>query len=161
MNIAQALAQASARLAATNESARADAEIMLAQVLGVSRGAFYAKAEDEVPVDCAAKFFEHTSRRALGEPVAYITGEQGFWSLNLRVTPDVLIPRPETELLVEWGLDLLKDLSSARLTRNPSGRKLRISDLGAGSGAIALALATEMPDAQVIATDVSKAALEV
>jgi release factor glutamine methyltransferase len=89
-------------------------------------------------------------RRVAGEPVAYLTGRRGFWSFELQVTPDTLIPRPETELLVELAL-----------THLPPDRVLQVADLGTGSGAIALALAHERPRAQVLATDASPAALDV
>src|SRR3546814_10230550 len=89
-------------------------------------------------------------RRAAGEPVAYITGRRGFWSLDLEVTPATLIPRPETELLVELALQRL-----------PAVAACRVADLGTGSGAIALAIAHERPRARVVATDASAAALAV
>ena len=89
-------------------------------------------------------------RRRQGEPIAYILGRRGFWSLDLEVTPATLIPRPETELLVEWAL-----------TKLPFEAASRVADLGTGSGAIALALASERPSAQIVATDVSDAALRV
>ena len=90
------------------------------------------------------------ARRAAGEPLAYLQGDQEFFGLNLRVTPDVLIPRPDTETLVNWALDLL-----------PPDRPARVADLGTGSGAIALAIASQRPLAQVMAVDVSEAALSV
>jgi release factor glutamine methyltransferase len=127
---------------------RLEAELLLAHALGVNRAWFFAHAED-VPVDAdVASFDALVRRRADGEPVAYIVGCRDFWSLPLEVTPATLIPRPETELLVELAL--------ARLPEGGS-----VVDLGTGSGAIALAIAKERPDAQVTAVDASEAALEV
>lgn len=128
----------------------ADAALLLAHALGRSRGWLYAHG-DEVPSPALLQGFEALlARRLGGEPVAYLTGTQGFWTFELRVTPDTLIPRPETERLVELALERL-----------PPGAAARIADLGTGSGAIALALALERPHAQVVATDASAAALAV
>lgn len=103
-----------------------------------------------MPAPARARFEALLARRQAGEPVAYLLGRQGFWSLELEVSPATLIPRPETELLVELAL--------ARL---PAGQSLRVADLGTGSGAIALALARERPQAHVVATDASAEALTV
>lgn len=146
------------RMARINESLRTarsrtgpgDAEWLLAHVLGQSRGWLYAHGDDELDAAEEARFAGLLARRIAGEPVAYLVGRRGFWCFDLKVTPATLIPRPETELLVELALERL-----------PTGRALNIADLGTGSGAIALALAHERPDAQVIATDASAAALEV
>jgi release factor glutamine methyltransferase len=127
-----------------------DAQWLLAHVLGRSPTWLYVHADDAVDADVAARFESLVERRHAGEPVAYLTGRRGFWTLDLQVTPDTLIPRAETELLVELAL--------ARL---PSDRILQVADLGTGSGAIALALARERPRAQVLATDASAVALEV
>jgi protein-(glutamine-N5) methyltransferase, release factor-specific len=127
-----------------------DAEWLLAHALGRPRAWLYAHADDKVDAGTQARFAELIARRAAGEPVAYLTRSRGFWSFDLRVTPDTLIPRPETELLVELAL--------ARL---PETAALRIADLGTGSGAIALALARERPCAHVFATDISEAALAI
>ena len=129
---------------------REDAEPLLIHALGVDRAWLFAHATDPVPVEAAARVRELVERRAAGEPVAYLTGRRGFWTLDLEVTPDTLIPRPETELLVELAL--------ARIGRDAPAR---IADLGTGSGAIALALASERPAAVVVATDVSKDTLAV
>jgi len=128
----------------------AEAEILLAHALGQSRAWLFAHARDPVPDGAAAAFQALVARREAGEPVAYLCGRRGFWSLDLAVTPDTLIPRPETELLVELALERL-----------PPDRELQVADLGTGSGAIALALACERPRARVIATDASAAALAV
>lgn len=149
-SIAAALAAAARRLASAQVS-RAAAERLLAHVLGWDRGRLLAHDDAVLAPDAAARFAALVERRAAGEPLAYLTGRKEFWSLTLRVTPDVLVPRPETELLVEWGLE-----------RIPApGSVARILDLGTGSGAVALALARERPRAQVVATDRSSAALAV
>lgn len=127
-----------------------DAEFLLVHVLGKSRSWLFAHRGDFVPVAAAAAFDALVDRRAAGEPVAYLTRQRGFWRFDLAVSPATLIPRPETELLVELALERL-----------PRDRPLRIADLGTGSGAIALALALERPNAQVVATDASVDALDV
>lgn len=132
------------------ETARREAEWLAEQALGVGRAWLFAHADDAVTPEAHARFLALLARRAQGEPLAYILGRVGFWTLDLEVTPDTLIPRPETELLVE-----------AALERLPAGAALRIADLGTGSGAIALALASERPRAHVVATDASAAALAV
>lgn len=129
---------------------RVDAEWLLAHALDRPPGWLWAHADDAVEAPARERFEALLARRAAGEPVAYLTGTQGFWSLDLRVTPATLIPRPETERLVE--------LSLARL---PADAPCRVADLGTGSGAIALAIARERPMAAVVATDASKAALAV
>lgn len=127
-----------------------DAQVLLAHALGRDRGWLYAHGGDSVGAGEQARFATLLARRQAGEPVAYLRGRQGFWTLDLAVTPDTLIPRPDTERLVELALERL-----------PSGEPLRLADLGTGSGAIALALASERPLAQVDAVDASTAALAV
>lgn len=127
-----------------------DAQWLLVHALGQSRTWLYAHGDDIADPALIQRFEALVVRRAAGEPVAYLTGRRGFWTFDLAVTPSTLIPRPETELLVELAL--------ARL---PDGRMLRIADLGTGSGAIALALAHERLLARVDATDASDAALAV
>jgi release factor glutamine methyltransferase len=127
-----------------------DAEWLLAHALRQPRTWLYAHARDIVDAAASERFAALVACRAVGEPVAYLTGKRGFWTFALQVTPDTLIPRPETELLVELAL--------ARL---PPDRDLRIADLGTGSGAIALALTQERRRADVLATDASEAALVV
>lgn len=117
---------------------------------GVSRAWLYAHGDDPVDSAVQAVFLALVERRAQGEPVAYITGMREFWSLPLQVSPAVLIPRPETELLVETALEFI-----------PAGADWRIADLGTGSGAVALAIASERPRCEVHATDVSEDALRV
>ena len=129
---------------------RVDAEWLLAHAVARPRSWLFAHAGDPVPPDVAERFEALLARRQVGEPVAYLTGTQGFWTLDLEVSRATLIPRPETELLVELAL-----------ARIPVDAGSRIADLGTGTGAIALAVAKERPRAAVIATDASSAALEV
>lgn len=131
-------------------SPRLDAELLLAEALGCGRMDLYLQFERTVLAAELDHFRELCRRRAGGEPIAYIRGRREFMSIEIRVTPDVLVPRPETELLVEAGL--------ARLRDNPAPRFL---DIGTGSGAIALALLVHSPLATGVATDVSAAALAV
>ena len=120
---------------------RLDAELLLAAALGKSRSFLHTWPERIVPSESALLFSEYLRRRRSGEPVAYILGQQGFWSLDLEVAPHTLIPRPDTELLVETALALLPATVA------------RVLDLGTGSGAIALALASERPAWTVTAVD--------
>jgi len=127
-----------------------DAQVLLAHVLGRDRAWLAAHATDVLPREAADAFFGLAKRRRDGEPIAYLTGIREFWGLPLTVSPAVLIPRPETEALVELAL--------ARL---PPDRELAILDLGTGSGAIAIAFAHERPRARVVATDRSAEALAI
>ncbi|MBB3797909.1 release factor glutamine methyltransferase [Xanthomonas arboricola] len=129
---------------------RSDAEPLLLHALGRDRAWLFAHGRDPVEPSVAQAFATLVQRRQAGEPVAYLTGTRGFWTLDLAVSPATLIPRADTEVLVELALERL----DARLGR-------RVADLGTGSGAIALAIASERPQAQVIATDASAAALAV
>jgi release factor glutamine methyltransferase len=134
------------------ESARLDAECLLAHALGSDRLRLYLDFEKPVEAEERARFRELVRRRADERvPVAQLTGRKEFWSLAFEVTPDVLVPRPETEELVAWLLDRLPDREA----------ELAILDVGTGSGAIAVALASELPKARLTATDVSQAALAV
>lgn len=150
------LLEQAARVLPGAESRR-EAALLLRHVLGVADAWLIAHADDAIDAGRAAIFHALIARRARGEPVAYLTGTRGFHALELQVTPDVLIPRPETELLVELAL--------ARIPRSPDEAQrnpdYRIADLGTGSGAIALAIAQARPNARVLATDASKAALEI
>ncbi len=147
---ARVVALLSRAVAQLGPDARADAELLLAHALERPRAWLYAHADDAVPDAARASFDAFVARRARGEPVAQLIGRQGFWSLDLRITPDVLIPRSDTELLVECALAVL-----------PSEAAVRIADLGTGSGAIALAIASERPFADIVAVDSSPAALAV
>ena len=126
-----------------------DAELLLAQALGASRARLRSHPEEIPPPDAARRFCALIERRAAGEPIAYILGRKAFWTLELDVSPAVLVPRPETELLVERALAL-----------HPHPEAV-VADLGTGSGAIALALASARPGWRVTATDISAAALAV
>ena len=147
--IKQLLAMAREKLA-DSPSARFDAEILMAHVLESKRSFLYANPELELPDSRSEAFRKLVRQRAAGQPVAYLTGSAEFWSLPLRITPAVLIPRPDTESLVE-----------AALSRIPPQADWRIADLGTGSGAVALAIATERPKCEVHATDISRACIEV
>jgi release factor glutamine methyltransferase len=144
----EALTAARRRLTGS-DSAALDAELLLAEVLGLQRARLLTEDRRALRTDETARFEALVARRAAGEPVAYLIGRRGFWTLEVEVTPDVLVPRPETELLVELAL-----------LRLPAG-PCRVLDLGTGSGALALALATERPDAAVDAVDESPAAAAV
>lgn len=148
MRLDALLRDAAAQL--TMPEGRYEAERLLMHVLGCDRAWLFAHATDPVPAHALATFAALLQRRIAGEPVAYLTGQRDFWTLDLQVTPDTLIPRPETELLVELALERL-----------PEGASLRVADLGTGSGAIALAIASERPQAHVVATDASAAALQI
>lgn len=139
-----ALRDASRRIGAT------DAEWLLLHVVGKTRAWLFAHRGDALDATRRAAFDALVARREAGEPVAYLTGRRGFWSLDLDVAPAVLIPRPETELLVELALQ-----------RIAHDRMLRVADLGTGSGAIALAIASERPLASVAAVDASADALAI
>jgi release factor glutamine methyltransferase len=128
-------------------AARLDAEVLLAHALGVPRTRLQSHPEEAAPPAAAERYRRLIERRASGEPLAYLTGKREFWSLTLEVSPAVLIPRPETELLVERALTVRCAASGA------------VVDLGTGCGAIALAVALERPGWRVLATDVSEPAL--
>lgn len=134
----------------TGEDARIEAALLLAHALGVSRAWLIAHGHDEVDDECAAVFAALVARRASGEPIAYLTGTRGFHEIALRITPDVLIPRAETELLVELALQ-----------RIPRNAHCDVADLGTGSGAVALAIARERQRSRIVATDSSASALAI
>jgi release factor glutamine methyltransferase len=133
---------------AESPSARFDTEILMAHVLDSTRSFLYANPEFELPDHRSESFKDLVKKRALGQPVAYLTETGEFWSLPLKINADVLIPRPDTELLVETALEKI-----------PPKTEWRIADLGTGSGAIALAIASERKECDIHATDVSAAAI--
>ena len=157
ISIAVAIERARARLLITPQAASAgrDAELLLRHVTGWSRAALLTHPEQMVGFSELEAFYQAVERRAASEPVQYITGVQDFYGLEFLVTPAVLIPRPETEHLVEAALEL------ARSVPCPGSASLRILDVGTGSGAIAVTLAHLLPDVLVSATDISADALEV
>src|SRR5580704_1133623 len=138
------------------------AELLLLHVLGRDRAWLYAHPEETVPGLDAHRFIALILRRAEGEPTQYLTGKQEFWGLDFEVTPDVLIPRPETEHVIEVALDRLavREIRAGR-KQTLSGDGLNIIDVGTGSGCIAIALAKELPGARIVATDISDLALAV
>jgi release factor glutamine methyltransferase len=142
--------EASQQLASVSDSARLDAELLIAHVLDIPRSRFISDPEQVLDPQQLEQITALIQRRAAGEPMAYILGNRHFWDLKLRITPDVLIPRPETELLVEIALALY-----------PADSHINVLDLGTGSGAIALAIAKARPQWHVCATDDSHQALEV
>lgn len=148
--IARALERAVGALGAVTATPRLDAEILLAHVLGIDRGQLRARAQSVLSAAESARFGALLERRGRGEPVAYLVGYREFWSLSLEVNAAVLVPRPESELLVELGLESL-----------PRAGVVSVLDLGAGSGAIGLAIARERPDARVDLVDSSPAAVAV
>ena len=148
MRIDELLKGAYERLSSVSETALLDAQLLLAHVLAVSTSYFYTWPEKEVSVRDSERFNVLLSRRELGEPVAYLLGEQSFWSLDLEVAPCTLIPRADTERLVEVALSVL-DISKVN----------RILDLGTGTGAIALSLASEHPRSIIVGVDLVEEAV--
>jgi release factor glutamine methyltransferase len=155
VTIGSALTSARGRLAEDGiEDAAIEAEVLLRHALGVSRETLFASLNEEIGPEAACRFDSYMGRRLAHEPLAYITGSREFYGLDFEVTPATLIPRPETELLVEVAIELAR----------PRGRIRRgalIADVGAGCGAIAVALAVNVPRSEVYAIDISPDALEV
>ncbi|HEY9051499.1 MAG TPA: peptide chain release factor N(5)-glutamine methyltransferase [Gammaproteobacteria bacterium] len=150
MNIAELLGKASEQLTPISDSPRLDAEVLLCHVLQKNRSHLLAWPDKLLDNDQFDAFEKLLARRIAGTPIAHLTGSREFWSLPLKVTADTLIPRPETELLVE---QVLNDY--------PADTAISLLDLGTGTGAIALAIASERPNWRIIATDISSAALDV
>ncbi len=136
------------------DQARLEAEWLIAGGLGINRVQLYMKYEQPLREPEVAKLREYVRRRSQGEPLAYITGTKGFYKLDFKVTPDVLIPRPETETLVETAIDWAR--------KNCAGKEeIKILDLGSGSGCVGLTMAVELPQARVHLVDISEKALAV
>src|SRR6202795_3256906 len=163
MDIRAALKEAMSRLRAANvPSHTLAAELLLMHTLECDRTWLYTHPEAALDPAAAEKFFALVARRAAGEPTQYLTGKQEFWGLEFEVTPSVLIPRPETEHVVEVALERLgpRGIKIDLKTGAPSP-PLRVADVGTGSGCLAVALAHELPHAEIFATDVSAPALPV
>lgn len=159
MQLKATLTEAIARLAEKSvPSPRLNAELLLMFVLNCDRAYLFAHPERELTADEISRYDAALAERIRGVPAQYITGHQEFWGMDFIVTPAVLIPRPETEHLIETVLECIE---RALLPASERRKNLRIADVGTGSGCIALALAKELPNAEVHATDNSAAALEV
>jgi len=151
--LAQAITEGARRLRASwVDEERRTAGLLLCHVLQIDRTHLLTKAQKEIDEPSYHRYLELVERRAAGEPLQYITGHQEFYGLDFIVTPEVLIPRPETEFLVERVVEIAKELSE----ESPL-----IADVGTGSGCVAVAVAVHIPRARVIATDISEAAIEV
>jgi release factor glutamine methyltransferase len=145
-----ALQNAGRALEGHSDSPRLDSELLLGKILGLSRSGLIARSNEPCTGECVQELTQLIDERRRGVPVAYLTGHREFWSLELRVTPAVLVPRPETEVLVEQALQRL-----------PRDRSATVLDLGTGSGAIALAIAAERPGVTVTGVDISAPALDI
>jgi release factor glutamine methyltransferase len=160
MDIRSGLGDAIALLERENvPSAALAAELLLMHALGRDRAWLYAHPEQEIDTPTRDQYFSLIVRRTSGVPTQYLTGHQEFWGLDFEVTPDVLIPRPETEHVIEVAIERLA--AGSDIASPCRKEKFRIADVGTGSGCIAIALAHELPAVQIIATDISAAALEV
>jgi len=139
------------------------AELLLLHVLGRDRTWLYTHSEDSFDPGAAERYFALIARRAAGKPTQYLTGKQEFWGLDFEVTPAVLIPRPETEHVVEVALERLglRGIKIDMATGASGPAALRVADVGTGSGCLAVTLAHELPHAEIFATDISAAALDV
>lgn len=149
-SITQVIEDAIKQLKPVSDSARLDSELLLCSILKKDRTFLHAWPEQKLDTQQTTSFHKLLEQRLQGNPIAHILGERGFWSLNLKVTTDTLIPRPDTERLVELALE-----------RIPEKSQWKILDLGTGTGAIALSLAKEKPDCFITATDHSIAALDI
>lgn len=163
MSVCAVLKEGISRLRATRvPSHTLAAELLLMHALGRDRTWLYTHSEDAVDPAAEERYFALVARRAAGEPTQYLTGKQEFWGLEFEVTPAVLIPRPETEHVVEVALERLGARGiKIRLDTGEPSAPLRIADVGTGSGCLAVALAHELPHAEIVATDISVPALEV
>jgi release factor glutamine methyltransferase len=150
LTVGAALQSATRALQGHSDSPRLDAELLFGKILGLSRSGLTARSNEPCTEECETNLAQLIDERRRGVPVAYLTGHREFWSLDLRVTAAVLVPRPETEILVEQALQRL-----------PRDRSAAVLDLGTGSGAIALAIAAERPGVQVTGVDISAPALDI
>jgi release factor glutamine methyltransferase len=146
--IAAALTDATARLRVVTDAPRLEAELLMARAIDMPRSFLFAHPDDELDAAALARLNDTVQRRLAGEPMAYITGIREFWSMELAVSPATLVPRPETELLVDVAL---RDI--------PRKAEWQVLDLGTGSGAVALAIGRERPSCYITATDISSDAL--
>ena len=165
MNVDRAGLTARALIAESRLTTR-DAELLLLGLLGKDRAWLYSRGDEPLALSVQQDYQRYVERRRAGEPIAYILGQREFWSMSLRVAPGVLIPRPDTELLVEWALELLdiddsQDPVAQTDSRGISQCRHSCLDLGTGSGAIALALKKERPNLRVTAVDASDDALAI
>jgi release factor glutamine methyltransferase len=133
-----------------SDTARLDAEILLCHVMNTQRAWIYSRPEQQIPQQQVKTYRSLVKRRSKGYPIAYLTGHKEFWSIDLTVNEHTLIPRPETECLVEYLLEMI-----------PAEKILNLTDLGTGSGAIAIAIARERPKCRITATDINDKALEI
>ncbi|MGA9352840.1 MAG: peptide chain release factor N(5)-glutamine methyltransferase [Terriglobales bacterium] len=166
MQLRESLNAAIDRLTAEHvPSPRMNAELLIMFMLDCDRAYLYAHSERELTADEMSRYDAALAQRATGVPAQYITGHQEFWGMDLIVSPAVLIPRPETEHLIETVLELVAGDKQKQSQQPRTGvsapHKLRLVDVGTGSGAIALSLAKELPSAEILATDISGTALEV
>jgi release factor glutamine methyltransferase len=162
-DIRAALKEGMARLRAANVSSHTlAAELLLMHALGRDRTWLYTHPEAPLEADQAQQYLALIARRAAGEPVQYLTGKQEFWGLEFKVTPAVLIPRPETEHVMEVALARLGPRGfKVHLDTGAPRETLRVADVGTGTGCLAVALAYELPHAEIFATDISAPALEI
>jgi len=163
MDVRAALKEGMAQLRAAQVPSHTLAtELLLMHALGRDRAWMYSHPEESIDPTAAERFVALIARRAAGEPVQYLTGKQEFWGLEFEVTPDVLIPRPETEHIMEVALARLGERGiKIHMDTGAPRESLRVADVGTGSGCLAVALAWELPHAEVFATDISAPALEV
>jgi len=157
MKICEALAEGSAVLKAAGiDTSSLDASVLLANILNINRSSLIARGTEILQKENIDKFHSLLNRREKGECIAYITGNKEFFGLNFKVNPNVLVPRPDTEILVEAALEYLKTLNMVNETKN----KVHILDLCTGCGAVAVSIKHEMPEIEVWAADISSKALE-
>jgi release factor glutamine methyltransferase len=160
--VAQTLQSGARTLKCRSDSPRLDAELLLGKVLGLPRSGLMARNDELVGIEREQAYAALIARRLQGAPVAYLTGTREFWSMPLTVTPAVLVPRPETELLVELALELVpEEFLPQHPASSSAERAFSLLDLGTGSGAIALAIASERPRSRITGIDISQPALDI